>query len=136
MRINGIILDENDKPFADVNVTAISGSTKTDQYGNFTIDVPGPKTDLKFTHIGYFYDTVPADYFTKASSLQLTLDTFNVLDEVVIQGITKKPTDNTIWWVLGLGTLAAVVYAKMKGTTTTKALGKPKTVRKHVKVIM
>jgi hypothetical protein len=134
MIVKGIILNENNLPFADVNCKTAFGSTRTNQYGEFTITIPGPATILEFTHVGYDFDNVPASYFDKESSLQL-FTSKQTLEEIVLTNPKKE--DNTMLWILGIVALSVTAYAisnKKPSTIKKPSLRKPRI--QPTKVIM
>ncbi|KQB43041.1 TonB-dependent receptor plug domain-containing protein [Flavobacterium aquidurense] len=50
--IKGVILDDLNRPVADVNITSLGNSTRSDASGFYEIDVPSKKkTSLIFTHV-------------------------------------------------------------------------------------
>lgn len=115
MRISGTILTNDQVLMPNVNVHELgtNNSTRTNKDGKFTINVASNKSQLKLTHIGYDYDTVPAIDFLKKSTYEMYLSDDD-LPEVIIP--IKPKTKNTItsnYWLFVFITVG-IGYAVVK----------------------
>ncbi len=87
-RVTGIIMEENGPlPGAEVIIKGTSIVTQTDFDGRYTIEVPNGK-ELVFSYVGYQTQELPI----YASTMNVTLDGTNNLDEVIVtaQGVKKE----------------------------------------------
>ena len=124
MRISGTILTNEFEVLSNVNVYEVGtqNSTKTDPNGNFNIDVNSLNSDLKFTILGYDYDTVKADYFNKISVLQLYPSSI-LLDQINVSNNPKVKSDNNYLYLLGiLGLTGFIIYLSNKKPKLKKAV--------------
>ncbi|MEO6637321.1 MAG: TonB-dependent receptor plug domain-containing protein, partial [Ginsengibacter sp.] len=92
--VTGIVQDENGNPAANVSVV-VKGSkigTTTDTKGAFSLDVPGAKSVLQISSLGYKVEEVVVGNRTNVN-VNLSTST-NQLDEVVVTGYgtQKKAT--------------------------------------------
>ncbi len=147
MKYTGQILDENMKTLANVNVNALGGtiSTQTDKDGKFSINLPGPKTPITISYMGYITETENIEFFTQNSYLQL-YPSAEQLSEVVIRNpyepkTPKNGNNNTLFILLaGAVILYGVYEMNKKPTPKSKAgLKRPynrKPAQKAIKVLM
>lgn len=93
-KVKGKVLDATAEPLIGVNVIVVGSTTGTitDINGNFSIDVPGNSSRLKFTYIGYKEQIVAVN--TQQNINITLLEDSEVLDEVVVVGYgsQKKET--------------------------------------------
>lgn len=117
MKISASILDQDMVVLPSVNVFELgtNNSTQTNADGRFTINVANEKSQLRFTHQGYDYDTVDAGYFNKMSYFNLYKNKTNLQDVNII--IPNKASSNLWLWILGFGTVA---YLYKKTTNKNK----------------
>lgn len=102
MRVIASVLSNEQEILTDVNVTNLENgkTTRTDAAGRFAIDVASGETLLKFTHVGFDYDTF------KAKDIKSVVELYpSTLNEVNVQGTKKDTSDNSLLWILGLGAL-------------------------------
>jgi len=101
MKAQGQIFTNEMVIMPDVNVFELGtkNSTRTNSDGKFTINVANAKSQLRFSFVGYDYDTVDADYFIKNSYLEL-YPSKTALADVTIS--PKKKGDNTFFWILAI----------------------------------
>lgn len=113
--IKGNVSDENGSGLPGVSITlkGTARGTTTDANGNFSLDVPNPKSVLVFSYVGYILQEVVVG---SQSTLNVSLkaDT-KALDEVVVIGYgTVKKSDIT-------GSVSSVKVSDLKGTQLTSA---------------
>jgi TonB-linked SusC/RagA family outer membrane protein len=86
MSINGVVTDNNGEPLIGVSI-AVKGTsqgTVTDFNGNYTLTVPGSKSELVFAYVGYSTQTITVGN-QKVINVQLKEDAI-LLDETVVIG--------------------------------------------------
>lgn len=97
MRIVASVLSNEQEILDNVIVTNLSTgkTTTTDAAGRFAIDVASGETQLRFSKVGYDYDTF------KAKDIQSYVELYRNtnLDEVNV--VNHAKSDNTGWWLLG-----------------------------------
>lgn len=90
--VSGVVTDNSGEPLIGVNILIEGTTTGTvsDLDGNFTLDVPGPESVLKFSYTGYA--TTSELVGTRATINVILLEDIGVLDEVVVTalGFTQK----------------------------------------------
>ncbi len=97
--VSGTITDaDNGDPLigASVLVTGTSTGTVTDFDGNFTLNVPEGSESLTISYTGYATQTVP---FTGQTTVDLTLTSGELLDEVVVVGygtVTQRQVTSAV----------------------------------------
>lgn len=96
IKVTGKVIDSTNEgvPGVNVKVKGGAGGTITDIDGNYKIDVPGSKSVLVFSFIGYETQEVPVG---KKTVINVNLkDDTQLLDEVVVVGYgTAKKSDLT-----------------------------------------
>jgi len=124
MELKGKVLDSEMRiiPGANIQVIGTGNATTTNGFGDFTINVAGTNSILRFSHAAYDYDEVSvADFISNGNRVELWSPS---LDEVPINNNYKKP-DNTLTWILGI-TLAGFIAKALFGNNKPEA--KPKKV--------
>ncbi|MBV8252730.1 MAG: TonB-dependent receptor [Chitinophaga sp.] len=89
--VSGRILDEKGDPIigATIRIHGTSTGTTTDISGKFSIKVPGPKSQLAFSFIGYTQQVLQAS--TSPMTVKLALAATSLTETVVVgYGIQKK----------------------------------------------
>lgn len=111
-KITGKVVDENNKPIADVNVYERNGvgNARTDSNGNFAMKVGSLDNDLQFSHLSYGKETISIYAFNQTQVFQF-LPQIETLEEVQIVGAASNKNDNTLFWILGIG---AAIYVGSK----------------------
>lgn len=104
--ITGLVLNEDNKPLAGVNVkvkkTAVA--SQTNSLGNFSIEVPAKGDILVFSHVGYESLELAAE---DGMTVQLKLASADLGEVVVIAYGTQKKSDVT-------GSLSSIKAADFK----------------------
>jgi hypothetical protein len=120
MIISGSVLDNDFKILPNVNVTVVgeNGSTITDENGKFSVNVNSLNSQIRFSLVGYDYDTYAAKDVQNMSYINLYPSTI-VLPDVNVPG-TKS--SSSIWaWVLGgFALLGIAVMTSKKNDKTVK----------------
>lgn len=108
-------------PIPGVNVTEVETGrqVQTGEDGRFTIEVLGPGSTLRFSHVGFDWDTI------KVSELGSYFELYpssTMLDDVNVDG-PKKPSGFP-WIALGiLGVLGVAIARSGSGKKTGKPQG-------------
>jgi len=107
--VRGKVMENNGEPLVGVSVI-VEGTTigtVTDMEGNYSITIPHNATQLTYSYIGYYPQTLPITN----NMMHVTLEeSANALDEVVVIGYgTKKKS------------LSNVLQGKMAGIATDKS---------------
>ena len=90
--INGNVTDaKTNEPIALVNVVADGKGVSTDEFGNFSIDVPF-EAFLKFSHIGYETTSIKAE---NAMVIRLIPKFINAKEIVVYSGLIEESIQKT-----------------------------------------
>jgi hypothetical protein len=123
MIISGILLSIDQKIIPNANVFEVgkANSTKTNADGKFSIDIKEENlktAQLKFTHIGYDYDTVAAMHFLDKEIFELYPNKES-LSEISVSNNYKYCN----WWIYLLigGAIGYFVKSKVPTTATKKA---------------
>ena len=102
MRVIASVLSNEQEILTDVNVTNLENgkTTRTDAAGRFAIDVASGETLLKFTHVGFDYDTF------KAKDIKSVVELYpSTLGEVNVQGTKKDSSNDSFLWLFGAAAL-------------------------------
>lgn len=108
--VTGVILDESKNPVAEVNVSAGSNATKTDNDGFYKIDIPAnQKVELVFTHV-----------ILKKSSIVLELKSNEYYEFNLVMNTTAEQLGEVIVTkknkrVEGITTISPEVIRKIPG---------------------
>lgn len=99
--IKGKVVSNAGEPLqANVFEENTTVSAQCDENGNFTMFTTGLSNNLRFTHVGYDYDTVSISDFQKNPKMIL-FPSNNVLEAAVFTSPKPKPeTKTTNWWWL------------------------------------
>jgi TonB-dependent starch-binding outer membrane protein SusC len=131
MTISAQIFDNEMGSIEGVNVFELGtqNSTQTDKDGRFTLSkVASANSDIRFTHVGYDYDTVKASYFDKMTYFNLYPNSTE-LNPISVGGhVVTKPKDYTNWLLIALGLLG--IYAITKNINSNQK-PKPTTTKKQ-----
>ncbi len=109
MTISGNLYDENMIAIENANVmdlaTNFTVQTKAD--GSFILPIGDLNDIIKFSFVGYDFDTIKASDFNGIFQIYHSSTT---LDDVVIQPKVPAPSSNILGWLVG-GILAATAIA-------------------------
>lgn len=108
MIVSGTVFDNEMGviPYANVEVVGENRFTTADADGRFSIVANSVSSLLKFSHAAYDFDTISVAEFNQFGYINLWPST---LLEVVIPPTSKpKQKDNSLLWLLGIGTLVAI----------------------------
>lgn len=128
MVVNAQVLGDDMLILAGANIVQVdqfaqetNNRTIADSEGRFHLSVPSADTNIKISHMGYYYDTFRAGDLN-GNTVYLGISN-EVLPGVDVPGGPKPKPDNTLWFVLAAiaGTFAISKLASNKN--------KPKTVR-------
>ena len=94
MHVSGIVKDDKGNPAANASVTVKGAKTgvTTDASGTFSIDVPSPKSVLRFSYTGF--ETQESTVGNKTEFNVNLVQSTSQLNEVIVvgYGTTKKAT--------------------------------------------
>ncbi len=136
MIVKGQIFDENMKFLSNVNVTEVgtSNSTITNSSGEFTLqNVKSSNSDIRFSSVGFDYDTIKASFFDTNDYFQLYHSTTELADVTVSSANSTKSKDNTMWYLLGILAALGIYMANKKEN---KPTAKKAALKKPIKVTM
>ena len=108
--VTGTVFDQDMKAISGVNVTEVgtTNGTTTDKDGQFSIQVSSSAAQLKFSHVGYDYDTVSIADFNKLGYWQIYYAP-ETLPDVNVNGTGVKKSSNMILPILALVVIAALI---------------------------
>jgi len=110
--ITGIVLDSNQNPLQDVNISAGTSGTVTDSTGYYLLNITSDqKTTITFSHIGH-KDVVIEDLILKSNETFVFNPTMNT-NTVQIDGVEVSPTGDKT--VEGITTISAEVAQNIPG---------------------
>ena len=119
MLVTGSVLTNDYGILPNVTVEAVGEykNTTTDESGRFSINVASPASQLKFSHVGFDYDTVSITQFQQDGNLMLLFPASNELPEVVIYNNSKSSNSG---WIIGLIALLGIGALALSGKKSTK----------------
>lgn len=101
-------------PNANIEVVGENKFTTADASGQFEIYANSENSMLKFSHVGFDYDTISVAEFKQLGYIELYPTSLD--GDFVVYNNYKKP-DNTFLWIMGIlaaVTVAAVVVTEVK----------------------
>jgi hypothetical protein len=110
--LEGSVFSNQMKAIPNVNIEVVGENrfVKTDTSGKFKIIFHTGNELLRFSHVGYDFDTISVSEFKKTGYIELYPPSLN--DVTITNNHTKK--DNTWLFILGVVVVGAVVYAVNK----------------------
>ena len=108
--VTGTVFDQDMKAISGVNVTEVgtTNGTTTDKDGQFSIQVSSSAAQLKFSHVGYDYDTVSIADFNKLGYWQIYYAP-ETLPDLNVNGTGVKKSSNMILPIIALVFIAALI---------------------------
>lgn len=121
MLVTGSVLTNDYGILPNVTVEAVGEykNTTTDESGRFSINVASPASQLKFSHVGFDYDTVSITQFQQDGNLMLLFPASNELPEVIIHN-NGKPKSSNSGLIIGLIALLGIGALALSGKKSTK----------------
>jgi len=136
--VSGSIMDANAEPLIGVSIQVVgtTSGTVSDIDGNFTVNVPDGKDELRFSYTGFASQVVSVSPSSGALSVTLTEDIAN-LEQIVVTGLasTVKRSNlaNAVATVsaeeltgaTSQQTVDGALYGKLTGVNITQTTGAP-----------